>query len=280
MSHRCEAATAATLLALALIGGFGMPVQAASPRRHVSPPPESYLQYRVYTVGQLIDQVQNNAVVRQRFARHFQIPEDRVVSYMRANLVESYIPQTRRYTVYCVSRSGKFFPVKQMFHKGTKVFALRNGQPVLKWLCGNPLSRFLPTVMTKTFVKKPKTKVSPYTEVLVTPAEQQDVIVPNEATAPEVLAAVPFSLGSAPASIFSSLGGSTFNALYLLPAALLFSNLGGGGGGGGVTPHIPPAPSVPESGGAVYLLAALPLLGVVVLRRRKADGTNRSSRPS
>ena len=202
-------------------------------------PPDSYLQDRVYTVDQLIQQVQNNPTVRQRFARHFQIPQDRVVSYMRANLVESYIPETRRYTVYCMSPSGRIFAVKQTFHKGTKVFALRNGEPVLKWLCGNPLSKFLPAVQTKTITKKPKTKVAGIIETLVTPAENVDVLVPNEAARRRTCLSFPSVSARRPTSLLSGLGGSGFSPLFLLPAALLFSN-NGGGGGGGTTPHVRP----------------------------------------
>lgn len=267
MSHHSNTAAAAMLL-LALTGLMSATPSAAAAVRRLKPPPESYLAYRVYTVDQLIQQVRDNPVVRQRYARHFQIPEDRVVSYMRANLVESYIPVTRRYTVYCVSRSGKFFPIKQVFRKGTKVFALRNGQPVLKWLCGNPLSRFLPAVMTKTY-SKPKTKVSPY---ITTLTENTDVLVPNEAPATAFLPAVPLGLGSVSSALLSGGAGSGgFPALFLLPAALLFSN--SGGGGGTVVAHLPP-PAVPEPAVPAYVLAALPAIVGGAMRRR-IGGTKR-----
>jgi len=267
MTPKSQAVMAVTVLTLTLTGLTGGPGRAASPR-HLSVPPDSYLQYRVYTVDQLIQQVQDNPTVRRRFARHFQIPEDRVVSYMRANLVESYIPETRRYTVYCVSRSGKFYPIRQTFHKGTKVFALRNGQPVLKWLCGNPLSRFLPAVQVKN-ITKPRSRVARSIETLVTPAENQDVLVPNE-EAPVFLPAVPLALGPASSALLSGTG-SGFSPLFLLPAAFLLSN--NGGGGGGTIPHIPLA--VPEPAAPVYVLAALPALALVVARRRRAAGTKR-----
>ena len=206
---------------------------------------------------------------------------------MRANLVESYVPQTRRYTVYCMSPSGRIFAVKQTFHKGTKVFALRNGDPVLKWLCGNPLSKFLPAVQTKTIKKKPNVKVAGAIETLITPAEDVDVLVPNEAVAPEYLPAVPFSLAAVPAALFSGGGGGGFSPLFLLPAALLFSNNGGGGGGGGTTPHIPippvvppVGPAVPEPSGAVLMLAALPVLALCTVRRRRETGTKRPTQAS
>ena len=259
------------LLLLAAVGLMPTLVQAAPTTRHLKPPPESYLEYRVYTVNQLLQQVQDNPLVRRRYARHFQIPEDGVVSYMRANLVESYIPVTRRYTVYCVTRSGKFYPIKQTFRKGTKVFALRNGQPVLKWLCGNPLSRFLPAVVTK-ITRKPQQKVSPSIETLT---ENTDVLVPEETVPATFLSALP--LGLTPASSLLSGGGGGFPALFLLPAALLFSN--NGGGGGTVISHVPPpeVPEVPEPASPAYLLAALPAVALGMVGRRCTRGTKRSS---
>ena len=123
-------------------------------------PPDSYLQDRVYTVDQLIQQVQDNPTVRQRFARHFQIPKT-ASSATCGPIWWKATSRKRAATRFIVCpRSGRIFAVKQTFHKGTKVFALRNGEPVLKWLCGNPLSKFLPAVETKTIMKKPKTKVA------------------------------------------------------------------------------------------------------------------------
>jgi hypothetical protein len=144
---------------------------------------------------------------------------------------------------------------------------------VLKWLCGNPLSRFLPVVETKTIVKKrPPIKVARSLEVLVTPAEQNDVILPSEAAG----LVVPAIGGSGPAGIFSSF--SPFNALYLLPAALLFSNTGGHSSPP-LTPNIPPT-VVPEPAGAAYVLMVMPIVALAAVRRRKARGTTPSESTS
>lgn len=227
-------------------------------------PRDSYLQYKVYSVEQLIQQVSDNPAVRQRFARHFQIPESRVVSYMRANLVESYVPRTGRYTVYCVHRSGKFYPVKQTFRRGTKVFALRNGEPVMKWVCGNPLSKFLPDVQVKNLTEMPVTKVSPSLEELL-PAEQTNILVPSDIPAPVYQPAVPLSLVSASSPVLAGGGGGSLLPL-LLPVALI--GLHGGHSNNQPLP-IPLGPTVPEASPLSLLAAGLPLAAAVVAARRK-----------
>lgn len=264
---------------LAILAACGMafgagPAHAARPHgiaatRHHATPPSSYLQYRVYTVDQLIQQVSENPKVRRRFAQHFHISEASVVSYMKANLVESYVPKTERYTVYCVRPSGSFYPIRQTFKRGTKVFALKNGEPVMKWLCGNPLSKFLPEVSTRKIVQVPRHKppvvvVSPSLEEL-TPSETANILVPSEIAAPVYQAAVPLALVSAATPVFSRAGTSLLP--FLLPVALLGVNRGGG-----TTPI--PVPAVPETGSLAYLAAALPLVLVAARRRRVKDANN------
>lgn len=241
---------------------FALPSLAAHRVHRVSPPRDSYLQYKVYSVEQLIQQVSENEAVRQRFARHFQIPESRVVSYMRANLVESYVPKTGHYTVYCMRRSGKFYPVKQTFRRGTKVFALRNGEPVMKWVCGNPLSKFLPEVQVRNIPVKPRVKVSPIIQEL-SPAETANVLVPSEIATRVYQPAIPFNLAAASAPVLLKSGGNSLLP-FLLPVALI----GVSGGGSGGTPPVPvPGPAVPEAGTLALLGAGLPL--VFAARRRQ-----------
>lgn len=228
--------------------------------RRLSTPKDSYLEYKVYTVDQLIEQVSQNAAVRQRFARHFHIPEERVVSYMQANLVESYVPQTTHYTVYCVHPNGRFYKIHQTFRRGTKVFALKNGEPVMKWLCGNPLMHLLPDVTVKYLpeTQPPIKKVSPFIQELI-PTETANILIPAEVPAPVFQPAVPISLVSAAATPLYGRGASSLLP-FLLPVALLGIN-----GGGGHTP----TPAVPEPSSLVFLAAAAPVVFIAVRRRVK-----------
>ncbi|MGO8673278.1 MAG: hypothetical protein ACLQVD_18200 [Capsulimonadaceae bacterium] len=149
------------------------PSAAAHNRRT---PPDSYLQFKVYSVDELVAAVQSSAHIRHIYSQTFRVPENRVIQYMRANLIASYVPETQTYTCYCAHPDGTVYPTKQTFRRGTKVFALRNGQPVLKWLCGNPLSRFLPAVEVH---EVPVVKVSPSVQTL-TPVDKEDIILPSE----------------------------------------------------------------------------------------------------
>jgi hypothetical protein len=261
--------SAVITVGLACVGlsAFGTSAQAAHHIVHAkhtairATPPDSYLQYKVYSVDQLITQVSTNPAVRQRFARHFQIPESRVVSYMRANLVESYIPSTGKYTVYCVRPSGKFFPVKQTFRRGTKVFALRNGEPVMKWVCGNPLSHFLPSVQVRTVSNKlpPVTKVSPTIQEL-SPADVMDVLVPSEITTAVYQPLVPIPTAAVSSAAFGR-GGSSLLP-FLLPAALIGIHSNGRSNSPG------PVVAVPESNALLYLALGIPMIGFFARRRK------------
>ena len=270
MRHKLS--TLRVLLPALVIAGSAAslaPAQAATHQgtrhhsRTVRTPRDSYLQYKVYSVEQLIQQVSDNPAVRSRFARHFQIPEARVVSYMRANLVESYVPKTGRYTVYCVRPSGTFYPVKQTFRQGTKVFALRNGEPVMKWVCGNPLSKLLPEVQVRTIPSKPRVALKPSIEEL-TPAEQANILVPSEVATPVYQPLVPVALASASAPLLVRAGGRSLLP-FLLPVALIGVTTGGGGGH---TPNIPITPAVPEGATLVYLAAGIPVVLAMARRRR------------
>jgi hypothetical protein len=194
---------------------------------------DSYLPYKVYSVDQLINEVQGNPAIIAHYSRTFHVPEDKVVQYMRNNVVESYIQETGKYTVYCVRPDGLVYPTVQHFQQGTKVFALRNGQPIMKWACGNPLMNFLPAVheVVKPVVKV-VTKVSPSVETLV-PAEAAQEEVPVEEVAPVYQPKVPV-MASPMAFTAPIAATSHISPLFLLPIALLptFGGHGGNKSGG------------------------------------------------
>ncbi len=255
--------------ALMTMAGLALAVaaNAATPTRHYAPPPDSYLRYSVYSVNQLVQEVEANPAVRARYARQFQIPESQVGSYMRRNLVESYVPQSGTYSVYCVNRAGKVYTIRQKFRKGTKVFALRNGEPVMKWICGNPLMRYHAELAMAPIVSQ---KVSPSIQAL-TPTDVSpsvEAVVPSETGAGlPTLVSVPLTVGS------SSVFPSAARALFALPLLGFLSQNGGGGGGTPPPPTPHTAPAVPEPSAPLLLLAALPLAALAVVKRRA--GTTR-----
>ena len=152
----------------------------------------SFLRTMVYSVPDLIDQIGSNPAIAARYARHYHRPAADVVKYLRANVVESYIPHTQVIRTYWVRHNGSITAKQERMERGVRVFALRNGEPVLKWACGNPLTTSLPYVKTTVAHKSPKPieHLLPSTEVLV-PAEPPDIIIPSESPAPPVVAAEP-----------------------------------------------------------------------------------------
>lgn len=215
------------------------------PAGHYRPtPPDSFLPYKVYSVDELVSAAETNPRVRLMYARNFNVPEDRIVQYMRANLVPSYVPDTQVYTVYCARKDGTIYPVRETLRQGTKVFALRNGQPLMKWVCGNPLSRFLPTVS-----QAPDIKVLPSLETMTPADTTRNVLVPTEIDAPayQPTAAVLVNTGSA-TEVSGGSGGSPW---WLLGIPVIVASIGHTGGGS----HVPLAPE--PSGATASLIMML-----------------------
>lgn len=161
-----------SLAALLLVGFSVLPGSGAAQEgnaRAVSP--ESFLRRPARSAAQVVEQVRGDAVVRARFARFFHLPSGQVAAFLQANLVEGAIAETGFYTVQCVRPGGMVYPTKQAFRRGDKVFALRDGQPILQWACGNPLSAFVTPIEAITVPKTPDI-------ITLMPTNDQGILVP------------------------------------------------------------------------------------------------------
>jgi len=103
-------------------------------------PPGSYLTYRATTVGELLQQVSTDTTARARYARHFGISPENVVSYFKQNLSLVSLKRPVKVTSWYLNRSGKISHKVKLLPKGTLVFARKDGTPMLAWSCGNPLN--------------------------------------------------------------------------------------------------------------------------------------------
>jgi len=238
------------------------------------PPLDSFLKVRVDTVNQLVDQVSTNANVRAHYAKVFNIPESSVVSYFKSNLVESYVSSPKTYPVWCVSKTGRYYTVPQKLNAGIRVLALRDGTPVLKWACGNPLTSKLPdAVSIRHSVAKrvdvPAEAVMGYTSTIANEGTP-DVPLTHAITSTPVennFSTPAFMVGGATELLVSpSVGGGT-NPLALLPlgglAALKSS---------GVTPKVPvPLTDTPEPAPILTLLVGIAGLGLLAYNRRRSN---------
>lgn len=225
-------------------------------------PPLSYLKENSYSLEDVIRQVQNDRQLQLRYANHFHITPAQVVPYFREHLVESYVPKTQRFTVWMKRKDGSTFWRYQTFHAGERVLALKNGMPVLKWACGNPLLTKLPVIKKKVVVKKPVKKVLPNVQ-----ERQRYVEIETPFETPRKLLAVAPLYNGVPSSLTRLVTNTPiptpripFPGEALIPIALLAF------GGGGHTP--PPPPVIPEPSSIVLALTGLAGLGGMVRRHK------------
>lgn len=121
---------------------------ALSSANAVKPPEGAFLKSRVGTVEQLAQQVIDDAIVAARYAKHYRMSRNDVVSYFQVNLRIGKLRSDYETTVYTVSGQTDISPVKKILTKGAYVFILPDGQPLLEGKTGNPLGDELPLIVS------------------------------------------------------------------------------------------------------------------------------------
>jgi len=206
-----------------------------------------------------VSQVQDDAVLRQRLAKHFHVSQAELVSYLRKHLQVVEFSRSGWATVYGVTETGRIYRSRDYFHRGGKAFGI-NGTPVLKYACGNPLVAELP--------EQPKVAAAPGIEVH---RPQEFPVVAGLPLAPviEVPTASPFAvpeeqiMAAAPAVAPVTVPTAVLSkALPLLPIVGLI----------GLSSEGESIPQVPEPDEWVLLAAGLAVVGCVGIwsRRREA----------
>lgn len=125
---------AAVVVASALV--FGGIVVAE--KHHRPAGPDAFLDYQVDSTSELVAALRSDPALRRRYARHFGVSESEVIEFVKNALVPYELPRARTVTTYGVTRSGRIYAARTRLRKGTKVWATRSGEPILKWLCANP----------------------------------------------------------------------------------------------------------------------------------------------
>lgn len=232
------------LLGVALVSLCVTATQARSTgRSSAALPRDSFLEYRADTVEALARQAETNPRVRARYARQFGIPASRVAQYIRQNLVVSYLPKSGTYRVYYVTPGGRIYSRQRNLPRGTRVLTLRNGEPVMRWICGNAMVPSLPRVSP--IVQRP---VVPVPVVMSTPAETVPMVtraisVPSEVTQVTVLpfvGAPPPAIAPVPAPVpVAAAPVPVPTAPIPIPAAIIPI------AAGGIIPIGPPVTPVP-----------------------------------
>ncbi len=196
----------------ALLAGLSPAVHAAS--HPIAVPMDSFINRHVDSVAEMSRQVTLDPVVRRRLARHFHVSGPAMVHYIQDNLVLRKTTKTRRYQVYCLSRSGREYTINARLPLGTPVFVLSTtGEPILKLACGNPMVSALPVIK----------KAQPSAEMASLPKPARVVpakIVPK--IAPQLASKMPIVLdvgGKSSLSLMSAPVTKVAGGLYELPAA-------------------------------------------------------------
>ncbi len=94
----------------------------------------------------LVETLKTNKTFRTNLAKHFGVPEERVIEFVQDALVPQTLAQDTRVMNYGVTKSGLIYSKNTTLKKGTRVWATRDGKPILKWDCSNPLLPKIPVL--------------------------------------------------------------------------------------------------------------------------------------
>jgi hypothetical protein len=218
--------------------------------------PDSFLQWRAYTVEALMEQVDSDPVLRKRLAKHFHVPEAELAVYLRENLKVVTFETSGWRTVYGVTKTGRIYKTRGYFKKGAKAFGLADGTPLLKYACGNPLIETLPPVERK----KKAVEAPPFMAPEQPAIELPEVITPPTQAPEEFVLSREIPIYDPvtvpdPVTIVEK-----SRRLPLWPLVGLAFTGGGGGDGPPITP-------IPEPSSLLLFGAGLPLLVRRLLRR-------------
>lgn len=177
---------------LTIAAGLGVgliaagPAALAHPVRHsgrtVAPRnlPDSFLPASADSLHGLLVQVQTNPIVCKRYAKYFHLPESRVAAYLQANLTQKRLHQTGRYTVFMVRPNGLIYPTMLTVPKGSAVFALRGGDPVLTGRDGDPMRQYRTAQEIHIIKERPRpTVIVAGTEEVIVPNQVSETVVPT-----------------------------------------------------------------------------------------------------
>lgn len=220
-----------------------LPASAASRQRNV---PDSFLKYPAHSVDEFMAQFDADPVLRQRLVKHFRMPEAQLAKYLRTELTDVELTSSGTRTVYGVNWTGRIYPVVDSFAKGAPALGLRDGTPMFKLPCGNPIE--IETSPSEAFTGTP---APPLTQLIAVPLET--AVLPVESI---LHPTIPFA--------------PRFQVPVTTKSSRFFPFWWPPGGGGGEAPPPPPPPEVvPEPATLILFGVGLSVLGGRFVRRRR-----------
>lgn len=119
---------------------------ASQPLPQRRPGRDAFMQDPSTNVRDLAKRLQSNPVLLHAYAKHFGVPSDRFLAFVRDALLLKHLTQPRDIVTYGRRRNGSTYPVTQRLPVGTPVWVTRSGAVLLKWQCTNPIGRKIPIV--------------------------------------------------------------------------------------------------------------------------------------
>ncbi|MHB0913394.1 MAG: hypothetical protein ACYC2Y_08105 [Armatimonadota bacterium] len=217
------------------------------------PPPGAFLTDTAISTQGLIDVVRLDPIAAGRYARHFGMTPDEVLTYFRQNLTVKTLDEPGSYTVYYLDAKGRIRSRVSQIPAGEPVFMTRTGQPVLLVKCGNPLVTKLPKVPDMPKSEVAQVEAAPDMVVAAAPAEPIAIDVP--------IAAQPVIPEEKVAGVMEQLLSPALGAVGEIGAALL-----------GAVTFVPSSSHtdepVPEPTGLLVMASGIPALYFALKRRR------------
>ncbi len=124
-------------------------VLPAFSKQRVTQGRDRFLNEPVLTTDALVESLKTNKTFRRNIAKHFRLPEERVVEFVQDALVPYILPRDTTVNNFGVTRRGMIYGKKMILKKGSRVWATRDGKPILKWICSNPLLTKIPILKEK-----------------------------------------------------------------------------------------------------------------------------------
>lgn len=118
----------------------GLPTPERRPGR------DAFMQDPSTNVTDLAKRLQRNPVLLHAYAKHFGVPSDRFLAFVKDALLLKHLTKPRDIVTYGRRRNGATYPVTQRLPVGTPVWVTRSGAVLLKWQCTNPIGRQLPII--------------------------------------------------------------------------------------------------------------------------------------
>lgn len=222
----------------------------------------SFLEYKVSSTSELVNQVQTNPAVLGRYERYYAKSGPEIIAYFKT-LHIGYLQSDAVYRVFSIPPSGYVKVHNQKLQRGLRVFLDPSNKPVLVWLCGNPLTGN-DSYMPKSGAAMSPMAPTPATVSLTAPTTVQVMPPMAEALAPSVppipnLPAVVQPEVPVTVLVPPPAGGGGLSALAAIPA---FAGIWLAHSGGGGTTQAVPEPSA-------LIALAVPALGLLLRRRRR-----------